>query len=172
MASVNKVSNRSVFKILLIVNIVAPLLSVIGAIWAFYTFGITKMPTTSSLWYSAYSTYSPSNLINRPAYEPWWPNMLAGIVFAGLLSFMHARFVWFPLEPIGFLLATDGHALIEGIWTMALVAWVLKTITLRVGGSALYERTGIPTAIGFIIGIVIISFVGGLLLVTRFFVPY
>jgi hypothetical protein len=98
--------------------------------------------------------------------------MIAGIIFAGLLSFMHARFVWFPLEPIGFLLATDGHALIEGIWTMALAAWVLKTITLRVGGSKLYERTGIPTAIGFIVGIVIVSVIGGVLLVTRFFIPF
>jgi hypothetical protein len=172
MAGINKVPNKMVFKILLIVNVVAPLLSALGAIWAFYTFGVTKMQTSASLWYSAYSTYSPTNLATRPAYEPWWPNMIAGIIFAGLLSFMHARFVWFPLEPIGFLLATDGHALIEGVWTMALAAWVVKTITLRVGGSKLYERTGIPTAIGFIVGIVIVSLIGGVVLVTRFFIPF
>jgi hypothetical protein len=98
--------------------------------------------------------------------------MLAGIIFAGILSFLHARFTWFPLEPIGFLLATDGHALIEGIWTMTLAAWILKTITLRVGGSKLYERTGIPVAIGFIIGLVIITIVGGAILFIRYFYPF
>ena len=98
--------------------------------------------------------------------------MVAGAAFAMLLSFLHARFVWFPLEPLGFLLATDGHALIEGIWTMTLAAWVAKTITLRVGGSKLYEKTGIPVAIGFLIGVIIIVILGGAVLVYRFFFPF
>jgi len=172
MANINKVSTKSVFKVLLFVCILAPLLSLIGAVWGFYTFGVTKMPTSSGSWYSWYEGYTPDAAANRPTYEPWWPNMLAGIVFAGVLSFLHARFVWFPLEPIGFLLATDGHALIEGIWTMTLAAWILKTITIRVGGSKLYERTGIPAAIGFIIGIVIVTIIGGVLLFIRFFYPF
>lgn len=172
MANVNKVSVKSIFKILLFVSILAPLVSVAGAIWGFYTFGVTKMPTSVGRWGSAYESWSPTGMARRPAYEPWWPNMLAGIIFAFILSFLHARFVWFPLEPIGFLLATDGHALIEGIWTMGLAAWILKAITLRVGGSKLYERTGIPTAIGFVIGVVIISIIGGFLLTIRFFYPY
>lgn len=65
-----------------------------------------------------------------------------------------------------------GHALLEGIWTMALAAWVAKTITLRVGGSKIYEGVGIPTAIGFIIGLVIITLIGGALLAIRFFYPF
>jgi len=167
MASANRVSTKSVFKIMLFVSILAPVIALVGDIWGMYTLGVTHLPGVS--WSSgAYSAVTPEALANRPAYEPWWPQMLAGTVFAMLLSIMHARFVWFPLEPIGFLLATDGHALIEGIWTMALVAWIAKTITLRVGGSKLYERSGIPVAIGFIIGLVIITIVGGALLDFRF----
>jgi hypothetical protein len=172
MASINGVSTKSVFRVLLFVCILAPFLSIIGAVWGFYAFGLMKMPASSTLWCSCYDSRTPSALANRPAYEPWWPNMLAGIIFAGLLSFLHSRFIWFPLEPIGFLLATDGHALIEGIWTMGLVAWIVKTITLRVGGSKLYERTGVPTAIGFVLGVVIVSVIGGALLVIRFFYPF
>jgi len=172
MANANNVPTKNVFKILLFVSILAPLLGVMGGVWSFYAFGVTKMPTSNGRWSSLYSGWTPAAMATRPAYEPWWPNMLAGIVFAGILSFMHARFVWFPLEPIGFLLATDGHALIEGIWTMALAAWVLKRVTLRIGGSKLYERTGIPTAIGFIIGIVIVTIIGGTVLTIRFFYPF
>jgi len=80
--------------------------------------------------------------------------------------------VWFPFEPIGFLLATDGHALIEGIWNMCLIAWVIKMLTLRVGGSKLYEQTGIPVCTGFVLGTVIVAFLGGLMLLLRFFVPF
>jgi hypothetical protein len=172
MASANKVSSKSVFKIMLFVSILAPLIALAGDIWGMYTFGVTHLVQVSGSWSSAYSGVTPDAMRNRPAYEPWWPQMIAGAVFAMLLSFMHARFVWFPLEPIGFLLATDGHALIEGIWTMALAAWIAKTITLRVGGSKLYERSGIPVAIGFIIGLVIITIIGGALLDFRFFYPF
>lgn len=172
MASVNKVSTKSVLSIMLFIYILAPLLSLVGAIWGFYTFGTTKLPWTATRWYSVYSVVSPESMAPLPAYEPWWPNMLAGITFAIILSAAHARFVWFPLEPIGFLLATDGHALLEGIWTMALAAWIAKTITLRVGGSKIYERVGIPTAIGFIIGLVIVTLIGGALLAIRFFYPF
>jgi hypothetical protein len=172
MANANKVSIKSVFRVQFVTSVLAPI-GFVGYVWGMYTFGATKL-LWSLGWSSGmgYLTYTPDALRNIPTYEPWWPHMLAGMAFAGLLSFLHARFVWFPLEPIGFLLATDGHSLIEGIWTMALAAWIFKTVTLRVGGSKLYEKTGIPTAIGFIIGLVVISIVGGIVLVVRFFHPF
>jgi hypothetical protein len=88
------------------------------------------------------------------------------------LTYLHAKFVWFPFEPIGFLLAMDGHALIEGLWTMVTAAWVMKSLTLRIGGSKLYEKVGIPVATGFVIGFMSITVFGGILLITRFFVPF
>jgi len=170
MASVNKVSVKNVFMIQLFVCVIAAFISIAGAVWGYYTFGITKMPSQS--FYSWYSNYTPDEVANRPTYEPWLPHMAAGAAFAMLLSFLHARFVWFPLEPLGFLLATDGHALIEGIWTMTLAAWVAKIITLRIGGSKLYEKTGTPVAIGFLIGVVLIVILGGAVLVLRYFFPF
>jgi hypothetical protein len=98
--------------------------------------------------------------------------MLAGIIVAMLLSYLHARFLWFPLDPVGFLLAVDGHALVEGIWTMLLAAWIFKMITLRIGGSKLYEEKGIPVAIGFAVGMLVVAFIGGIVLAVRFFVPF
>jgi len=170
MASAYKVSVKNVFKIQFLVAAIAPMISVAGMVWAFYTFGQIKMPSAGG--WSLYEYYSPQGLQHMPAYDPWWPQMFAGIAFAIVISLMHSRFVWFPLEPFGFLLATDGHALIEGLWTVCLAAWVLKTITLRIGGSKLYENTGVPAATGFVLGIVISCIIGGIILLIRFFVPF
>jgi len=170
MASAYKVSVKNVFKIQFLVAAIAPIISVAGMVWAFYTFGQATMPSAGG--WSLYEYYSPTGLQRRPAVDPWWPQMSAGILFAIAISLMHSRFVWFPLEPLGFLLATDGHALIEGLWTVCLAAWVLKTITLRIGGSKLYENSGIPAATGFIVGVVISCVFGGILLLMRFFFPF
>lgn len=173
LANYQGVSSKAVFKTLLPVSVVAPLLALLGAVWSFHTFGITKLPTASGSWWSAYNWLgNPVALARRPAYPPWWPQMLAGIIVALILSYLHAKFLWFPLDPVGVLLAVDGHALVEGIWTMLLVAWVLKAITLKVGGSRLYEEKGIPAAIGFATGMLVIAFIGGIILATRFFVPF
>ena len=90
----------------------------------------------------------------------------------GILTFLHARFIWFPLEPIGFLMTTTGHTLLEGIWTTALVAWAAKVITLKACGSKAYESFGAPLASGAIVGTVIVILIGGLIGIIRFFVPF
>jgi hypothetical protein len=51
-------------------------------------------------------------------------------------------------------------------------AWALKLIVLKIGGSKLYEEVGVPTAVGFITGVVLMGFIGGLILIVRFFVPF
>ena len=173
MANQTKVSSKSLFKVLLVVGVVGPLFALVGVTWGIYTFGFSKLPSMAGYWSSYFdSRAAPAAIDPRPVHEPWVPNFIAGIVSAGLLTFLHARFIWFPFEPVGFLLATDGHALIEGIWTMALAAWILKTVTLRVGGSKLYEQTGVPVCTGFVAGTVIVAFLGGLILVGKFFVPF
>jgi hypothetical protein len=176
MADLTGTSSKNVFKVAIVSSILAPLVAVIGIIWAFYTFGAAKLPGAG--WISGSHIIGrawPSNVVNRPSYPPWtsWaPHYFAGIITAGLLSFLHARFLWFPLDPIGLLLATDGHALIEGLWTTLLAAYVLKLLTLKIGGSKSYEEVGIPVASGFIIGYLIMAFLGGLIFLARFFVPF
>jgi hypothetical protein len=173
LADYQGVSSKMVFKVLMLVSVASPILALIGAVWGFHTFGVTRLPTASGSWWSAYNWLgNPTALARRPAYPPWWPQMLAGIIVAMLLSYLHARFLWFPLDPVGFLLAVDGHALVEGIWTMLLAAWIFKMITLRIGGSKLYEEKGIPVAIGFAVGMLVVAFIGGIVLAVRFFVPF
>lgn len=164
------VDPKSIFKVLLLVGVMAPLVSQLGYLWGCYTFGATRLPSTTwgGVWYRA----DPAGIVNRPVRGEWVPHFIGGILFAGLLSWLHARFLWFPLDPIGLLLITDGHALIEGLWTVITAAWIVKLAVLRIGGSKLYEEVGMPVAVGFVTGVVLVAFIGGLVLVARFFVPF
>jgi len=88
------------------------------------------------------------------------------------LSILHATYISFPLDPYGFLLTFASRSFSEGIWTMVVIAWVLKTATLRIGGSKVYERLGLPIAMGFLLGYALAILSGGVISAIRFFVPF
>jgi len=96
----------------------------------------------------------------------------AGFLIAIILGVLHARYIWFPFEPIGFFIATEEWELLAGLWTTFLVAWIAKFLTLRIGGSKAYENYGVPLASGFVMGFTIIGLIGGAILILRFFVPF
>ena len=173
LADLNGVSSKSVFKMLLTVQAILPIPFMIGALWVNYTFGGSRL-SYQPLAYSApidrFAT--PSNWDRIPGTEPWVPIFLAGFLAVGAVAVMHAKLIWFPFEPIGFLMAFSDASLFFGMWLPALVAWVLKTITLRVGGSRLYENYGLPFVGGFVAGFVAIAFIGGFAGIYRFFKPF
>jgi hypothetical protein len=72
----------------------------------------------------------------------------------------------------GFILGIGYSSLLAGFWSAFLVAWIIKTITLRVGGSKLYETMGIPTAAGIVAGSMIAVLIGGIIGVWKFFFPF
>lgn len=51
------------------------------------------------------------------------------------------------------------------MWGYITVAWILKFITFRVGGSKLYEDYGVPLAVGIFLGAFLVQ------VVTDIFVP-
>ena len=70
----------------------------------------------------------------------------AGWLFRGigagvmaLLVFMHHRFVWWPLHPLGFPVASLW--LTDQLWFSVFLAWAVKVLVLRYGGAELYHRT-------------------------------
>jgi len=119
-----------------------------------------------------YSYTSPANWIVFPAKEPLAPYVIAGFIIVAALEFLHARFVWFPFNAIGFIFGTSYMSVLWGYWGPFLIAWVLKILTLRIGGSKLYESTGVPIAGGFLTGNMIAVIFGGAMGVLMFFFPY
>jgi len=171
MAGMSGVSNRNVFMIQAVTAVLLPLVSIIATIWMISTLGLGR--TSEQNWQGAINgLLSRVETGSRPTAPPWIPYALLGIVIVGLLSFMHARFLWWPVDPAGYILATSVHPLLEGIWLPFLVAWIAKTATLRVGGSKAYENYGVPMATGFLTGTTLSILIGGGIGVLQFFHPF
>lgn len=174
MASLCGITEKKAFTVMIVVLILAPLISLVSFIWTVHTLGGMHI----SIWKSWFEGIGerfhliPDWWKMYPATEPWIGHVLVGAIIGGGLSFLHAKFIWFPLSPIGFLLGFSGASLLFGFWIPFFVAWVLKVITLRLGGAKLYENYGVPIASGAVTGTMIGVIFGGILWIIRYFIPF
>jgi hypothetical protein len=79
------------------------------------------------------------------------PHIAIGFVFMVVMRYLCSRFLWLP-DPIGAIIAWDWVNSICGIWLPALVAYIVKSIVLKIGGSKLYDEQVVPFVGGFISG--------------------
>jgi hypothetical protein len=73
----------------------------------------------------------------------------SGMLVTFLLSAMRLRFLWWPLHPVGYMVANVWGS--QWWWGPLFVAWFLKSLVIRYGGLRLYQKT-VPLAIGVIVG--------------------
>lgn len=165
------VNPRLIFKILFVTVLMVPLLSLLTWIFAAHTWGYSK--TVGSYW-EPIGRFYPEYVSNMPATvgTEWRPAVLAGFITALVLMYLHSRFVWFPFEPVGLLVGISNWSFEQGFWLSAAIAWVLKTLTLRIGGSRAYENYGVPAVCGVIIGYSIGVLIVGPIGIYRFFFPF
>jgi len=176
MASITGTNSRDAFKVMIIVMLIVPIVTQISLflIIGYSSIGLDKAGIKSLIQFTNFENRFGGNpdWDSMPSNSPWLEYVIAGIVIVCLLSWLNARYIWFPFEPIGFLNGTSYNSLISGLWLSCLVAWVLKTVTLRVGGSRAYEEAGIPIAGGLVAGCMVIFLLGGIIGIIRFFVPF
>jgi hypothetical protein len=163
---------RYIFKILIIMAIVVPLLALLTYIAALHTWGYAGSPLLQGTYHDLLTWFSPEFVSSMPALGEWRPTALAGFITAMVLMYLHSRFIWFPFEPVGFLVGISNWNLQQGIWLSAAIAWILKVLTLKIGGSRAYENYGVPTACGVMIGYSIGALVVGIVGIYRFFSPF
>lgn len=72
-----------------------------------------------------------------------------GFVVACFLATMSALFLWWPLHPVGYVVA--GSYGMSFLWSCMLASWVLKYLILRHGGLKRY-RQATPLFLGLILG--------------------
>ena len=72
-----------------------------------------------------------------------------GVVF--VLSAMRLKFWWWPLHPVGYMLANLSWGM-NRHFLQFFIGWAVKTAVLRWGGLRLYRRS-MPVAVGIIIGV-------------------
>ncbi len=85
--------------------------------------------------------YSATASQIRAAFDTSWERMAVFGIGGGtmaFLTFLHYRFPWWPLHPIGFPIAFC-FTTIETV-TSILIVWGIKAVLLKVGGELLYRR--------------------------------
>ncbi len=78
-----------------------------------------------------------------------WLCRIAGAVGYVAVAFLHARFLAWPLHPLGF--AVGMVWLVDVLWFSIFIAWLIKTLFLRYGGARLYNMAK-PFFFGLVLG--------------------
>jgi len=155
---------REIYKFVALTFIIAIPITMFVRVWWYGLLG-NRLPWCTSGWECG----DPGSSYNRaPDLAGIGMAGTAGFVIVVVLSLVSARYTWFPLTPVGFLIQGAAREVWTGAWTCFLVAWVLKFITLRVGGSKLYTEKGVPVASGVIFGFAIVIIIGVITGLLRF----
>jgi hypothetical protein len=72
-----------------------------------------------------------------------------GAVVTSILSFLRLRLSWWPLHPVGYLLAFSWG--VQMTWFSIMIGWLIKVVLVRYGGAGLFRRSR-PLFIGLIMG--------------------
>ncbi|MBM3241037.1 hypothetical protein FJZ31_32540 [Candidatus Poribacteria bacterium] len=75
--------------------------------------------------------------------------MCFGFAVSSVLMFLRMRFFWWPLHPLGYVLASDWG--MYNLWSCLFVSWVAKWIVLRHGALKSYRRA-VPFFLGLALG--------------------
>lgn len=162
------VHTREIYKFVALTFVLAIPITMFVRVWWYSILG-DRLPWCTSGWECG----DPGSSFNR---APDLPGILmagvVGFIIVVGLSLISARYVWFPLHPSGFLLQGAAREIWTGAWTCFLAAWVLKYLTLRIGGSKLYSEKAVPVASGVLFGFTIIVIVGVIVGLIRWFFPF
>ncbi|MBB6049325.1 OPT/YSL family transporter [Armatimonas rosea] len=72
-----------------------------------------------------------------------------GFAFTAGMMFLRARFLWWPLHPVGYAMANTNT--MTSTWLPFLIAWGVKILVLRYGGADTYKKFA-PFFLGLIAG--------------------
>jgi len=86
----------------------------------------------------------------RPASSFLLAGLATGAGVMLLLTWLHSRFIWFAISPLGFVLGGT-WGMVGRMWASAFVAWLLVFLIRRFGGLRLY-RTVRPAFLGMVVG--------------------
>ena len=128
---------------------------IIFSFWALmhlaYKFGVS----TRFLGYVGQPWESFGRLASRLQYPDGadYPGLLfmgLGFLFSFWLMVMRMQFLWWPLHPVGYVIACTGW-IINWLWFSFFLGWLIKSIIIKYGGIGNY-RKAVPFFIGLILG--------------------
>jgi hypothetical protein len=86
----------------------------------------------------------------------WWkvspyPYVIGGFILSGIILYLRTMFPWFFLNPIG-VWAGMTIEYTATLRFMFIVGFVIKFLTLKIGGAKAYEKFLVPLIVGYAIG--------------------
>tara|TARA_B100000809_G_scaffold86634_1_gene84990 strand:+ start:1143 stop:3755 length:2613 start_codon:yes stop_codon:yes gene_type:complete len=88
----------------------------------------------------------PLNFVKNPKAK----GIGIGAVITVIIAVVRARFAWFPFHPVGYVLAPTFF--IMGTWFPIFLAWLIRSILLKIGGARMIRHGIVPCAIGIFLG--------------------
>ena len=128
--------------------------SMAAGLWMKVSMGYTSGALTFHPWFATVAARYPAEVSQKlmqggEAGIGNWFWMGIGIAATVGMMAARARFAWFPLHPIGYLLALT--APVQRAWFSFFLGWAFKVLIVKFGGHDAYKRM-IPVALGIILG--------------------
>ena len=140
-------------------------------LWCTVAFALSAIAAIGFSAYSGYRLGGAANYYHNIAGDPgfynlivtWMQNsttisgaevffLVAGMAMVTGMTIARYYFSWWPISPIGFVVAAGGPA--RNAFFPVFLAWLLKTILIRIGGVRLYQAVQ-PLMIGIMVGYVL-----------------
>ncbi len=136
---------------------IASILSIFASLWialdVYYRNGAATALTDQWRTYQGRMAFEGlRSQLDGTAPRPDLPRILAavwGLLFTFGLQIANLKLMWWPFHPAGFVMAQSGA--LEWFWCPMLIAAIIKSLLMRVGGLTLYRRA-IPFFIGLVLG--------------------
>jgi len=155
LAEFQGISTRKVVPTIALALVVCLLISVPAFLITFYKPGAAQAGNFDHIYGHPhrYFTALASHLQNpaQPSSIQYF-SMLAGALTVGVLSWLRLNYVWWPIHPLGFVMATSWASLC--LWFSLFLGWLFKLITIRYTGLRGYVQFR-PLFMGVILGDVV-----------------
>ncbi len=136
----------------IVATIAAVIFGCIAVTMAYHDLGAsTAKVYGAAMWTSRSSAQMPINWLTNPTNPDWFRLGMTGLggAIVTVLHIVRQRVLWWPLHPVGFVMANTGAGV--SFVLHYFLAWGAKTIVLKAGGNRLY-RQSLPFVIGLILG--------------------
>jgi len=125
--------------------VIAIVVTIFASIWSTMLVAYEHGGANANDWLWRAGPTLPFDYVTRLVKNPEGPSSNA-YLFGGIgaatmaaLMFLNQRFVWWPLHPLGFPIASLW--LTDEVWFSVFIAWAAKALVLRYGGADFYKRT-------------------------------
>jgi hypothetical protein len=146
------VSSRGVAKTIGAALVVAFVVSVAAFLWTIYRPGASQITGWNVLAFHPRRFFNMlGGQLDNPAPPPntAYVAMAAGAVLVTLLAWLRINFVWWPVHPLGFAMASSWASV--NLWSSLFLGWLFKLVIIRYTGLRGYVQFR-PLFMGVILG--------------------